>query len=161
MKKIFLLLVIMFCSVTLAFPAVYMINKNGSITNPAGKVQENITVTSQNQVQKQNIYPTGMSSADDDIQFSQAQTVPVTKQPQPVTDVINKVTPTPSQSKIAELKSENEIILKQPMPQLDMAQIERTYGRDPNALVNRLAIQNKKIRKVVISLLLPIQAITE
>ena len=148
-------------TVSSGFCATYTI-KGGNVINPNGTVQRTAPVsrtvnTRQNSnvntrtvtppvSQNTNINPVNSSTDDDDIIFTQAQTKDNQAKPNstPIQTVAQKVTPTPSDKKIEAQKSKNEEYLKQPEPNINMAEILQKYSKDPDAAAHKIAIQNNQ-----------------
>ena len=144
MKKFLLLLTIIIFGINSVYGATYTINKQGTVTNPYGKIQQNI-----------NQLPTNRSVSNwdnDDIPFSQAQEIPQQKQtsnsqqqtPTTISSTQQDTSTLDQKQKANELKTQNlSLLTNQSQPIINFTQIEQQYGRDPNFYENRQAIINK------------------
>ena len=137
MKKILVLIILLISFTLTCYSAVYKINKDSTITNPNGQVQGN------NPMVRTSEYNNQKTTNKDEVIYTKGQEdFSKTKFDANTTpSVINTVQYTKKQ--IKQMAKDNYVYTKT-QPNINIEDIAKKYNRDPNAEMNKLAIQQNR-----------------
>ena len=142
MKKFIIIFCLILMTMSYTQAGVYTIKKNGTIQNSNGQVQQNINTPNKNNQTVQN----HNANISDRI-FTKAQS----DNPQEDTNKDNSSLKNPfsdrnrlSKADIENLKKNNDIYIKEGIPNINLDNIWKNYGKDPKAYRVKQAVLNKQ-----------------